>query len=224
MSSALAFGVLVAAMPAQASIERLNGSAGTVPFDNQGPDEVLPPWGIPASGPGHVIFNANLRGPSGVYRLDFYGAEAGFRNQFVWDGAVIFTHPGGDPAPNTIIQTPPPTPIAGPVFVSKGNGHSLLPFAFWIDSDAGNALVNGSNNPPVPGTPDFAITVNPNLTNQPMTSNVWHLFLDDGNQIDDNHDDMWVRIAYVPTPAAVLLFGAGLLGLGLVRRRAATQA
>jgi hypothetical protein len=58
------------------------------------------------------------------------------------------------------------------------------------------------------------------------------LLLDDGcgyvgsgvRGCDDDHDDMWVRVTHaVPTPAAVLLFGAGLLGLGLVRRRA-TQA
>lgn len=221
LSSVLAFGALVAAMPAQASIERMNGFAGTVPVPPPGGgDQTLPPWGIPAGGPGNVIFNANLRGPAGIYRLDFYGAEATFLNQFVWDGNVIFTHTGGD----TINASPPPTPIAGPVFVSKGNGHSLLPFSFWINSDSTNALDNGANNPPVVGTPDFAITVNPNNLNQPMTSNVWHIFFDDGNPIDDDNDDMWVRVAYVPTPAAVLLFGAGLLGLGIVRRRAATQA
>jgi hypothetical protein len=229
LSSVLAFGALVAAMPAQASIQAMwpappPPGPGTVPVTpGASGDQTLPPWGISVNGPGNVIFNANLYGPSGIYRLDYYGAEAAFRNQFVWNGNVIFSHPGG---PNTIIEppgSPPPTPIEGPVFVHKGNGHSLLPFAFWIDSDAGNALANGSNNP-AGGLPDFAITVNPNLVNQPGISNVWHLWFDDGNPIDDDNDDLWVRVAYVPTPAAVLLFGAGLLGLGIVRRRAATQA
>jgi hypothetical protein len=206
-------GTMMGSLPAHADIQAVGGSAGTVPFDGQGPDEVLPPWGIPDSGPGRVIFNTNLSGPAGHYLLTFYGAEASFLNEFRWNGALIFAHAGGD----TIIPTPPPTPIAPSVFVLHTGG--LLPFSFRINGDAMNELVNGANNVPVVGTPDFAATTNPNIAQVPNSrSPVWHLFLDDGSAVDDNHDDMWVRIS-VPTPAAVLLFGAGLLGLGVVRRR-----
>jgi hypothetical protein len=161
LGSVPAFGALMAAMPARASIERMNGFAGTVPLSQaRGGDQTLPPWGIPAAGNGQAIFNANPKGPSGIYRLDFYGAEATFLTQFVRDGNVIFTHTGDD----TINASPSPTPhaVPGPVFTSKGNGHSLLDFSFWINSNSGNALDNGASNPPVVGAPDFAITVNPN--------------------------------------------------------------
>ena len=221
LASAMTLGLVAGLAPAQASITANNGFVGVVPFANLGSDQTLPPWGPPqpvdGSGPGSVIYNANLSGPAGTYRLDYYGAEAAFLNEFRWTGALIFQNPGA------IIPTPPPTPIAGPVFVNHAGG--VLPFSFRINGNPLNELFNGANKLPVPGTPDFAVTTDPNVLQVAgSTAPSWHVWLDDGNAIDDDHDDMWVRVTHaVPTPAAVLLFGAGLLGLGLVRRRA-TQA
>jgi hypothetical protein len=42
--------------------------------------------------------------------------------------------------------------------------------------------------------------------------------------VDDDDDDLSVRITKIPTPGAILLFGVGLVGLGLTRRRRAIAA
>jgi hypothetical protein len=53
----------------------------------------------------------------------------------------------------------------------------------------------------------------------------WLFWDDSGAGPDDNHDDMLIRAAFsttrpVPEPGTLTLFGLGLLGMGLARKRA----
>lgn len=156
--------------------------------------------------------------------LDYYGAEAGYHNEFNFLGIERFDHAGGNTIPATL------TPKSTLSVFNVSNG--LLDFSFDYNNNAGS-VVNGLNTDNTTANiPNFFLTFNPfsqAAGGATSGTSVW-LFLDDGASVDDNHDDMLVRITVnsgsintdpepVPEPATVVLFGLGLLGLVGIRRK-----
>lgn len=143
-------------------------------------------------------------GKNDVIDIEFFGAEAAYRNNFYFDGNLVLSNQGN---------------------VSFG-AHYLTSVAAYE------------------GTLDFlfcAVTVNKCLSNagndnkgwnseqsigmrlSDDRSMAWLLWDDSGANRDDDHDDLIIRLRHrrVPEPGTLALFGAGLIGFALLRRRRA---
>ncbi|MHA7852595.1 VPLPA-CTERM sorting domain-containing protein [Roseovarius sp.] len=148
--------------------------------------------------------------------IEYLGSEAGFDNTFTFGGTTSLNTGGGTHPDGTWDNTG----ALGSATVS-GVGPGILDFAFITN---GASVANGSNpDGSVPlSSPDFFVSfdANPVATfGQSIT-----LWFDDGG-IDDNHDDMAIRlsvkngsISTIPLPAAGWLLLGAFGGLGALRR------
>ena len=185
-------------------------------------------------------------GVSGVgsITVDFFGGEAGFNDQFQYNGVTPagFAHTG---SPLVQIAASLVAPLA--TFTTAITGSGVVPFQFLVNgvlNSPFNGLstggpVNGSNPLNVPGLPpNFFVACTPAAGGTPGATappaiaapvpcnGPIYVFLDDnGASNDDDHDDYMVRITLtdgpptVPEPTSFALIGSGLLALGLAARR-----
>ena len=206
-----------------APIILIGGQAGTIPGTHANNNFIPGLFGGPQVG-GYFGSQIQFNVPGATKLvIDFFGAEAGYVNNFVYSGSTVFTHSGG-----LNIASSLGSPKATYSTTISGNG--LLPFKFKVNSGAAS-VTNGSNPNDFAGLslgPNFFASCNPfsQAAGAGGTScNSVYLFLDDGGAgPDDNHDDFLVRmsVASVPEPAAIF---SGLIGLGLfvVRRSKSRQ-
>jgi len=204
-----------------ATINLVGGTAGTIPGGQINEfivNGLFPGPNIGGYYGAEVQFEASA---DATITFDYFGAEGDFVNSFLYLASVLFTHPGG-----MILAPNLATPLDSASF-AQAPGTGLIPFSFTVNSGAGG-FANGSNPDDSTGTaaaPNFFASCDPSgmsAGSGGTSCASLYVFLDDGGGgNDDNHDDMLVRISIseIPEPGTWILFGAGLILLGGLRRR-----
>jgi len=203
------------------------GIAGTIPVSASTPNDFV---GRYFPGPqiggffgSQINFDFSL---ATAVLFEFYGAEAGYHNQFNFGSTEMFDHAGG-----TVVAAGLGAPIASFLVMLAGSGR--LPISFDVNANGAPATIRNGSNPNAVGSgaigPNFFISCNPFGSNAGAggsTCNAVYLFLDDGGGSDHDYDDLLVRVtaigpASAPEPATLGLLGAGLLILARNLRRKA---
>jgi hypothetical protein len=205
--------------------------SGVAPDDFIGPGNLFPALSTIMGFYGSTI-TYNVSG-AGSVSIDYFGGEAGFHDQFLYNTGSGFVMPPGfdhTAPPSRIVAASLAAPLAS--FAAPLSGFGILPFEFMINGLVGGASggpINGADPNNAPGTPPNFFAVCAPLTSTPnppsSCSTLW-VFLDDNGASDDNDfDDFGVRITVtdgpptVPEPSTVVLLGSGTLGLIVAARK-----
>jgi hypothetical protein len=146
-------------------------------------------------------------GADAEINIDFFGAEAGYRNQFRLGGTTLIDNQGN----------------RGWQERDYGNfdvDNGRLDFRFCAVTSSVNCVTNYGND----STNSYS-TRSIGMWISGDGNTAWLLWDDSGAGPDDDHDDMIVRLTFrsVPEPGTLALLGVGLVGIAIMRRkRAAT--
>jgi PEP-CTERM motif len=229
LGTTLAIGLAMAGPAEAATFTLIGGTAGTIQTSATTPNDFI---GTYFPGPqiggffgSQISFDSSL---ATAVLFEFFGAEAGYHNEFNLGSSELFDHPGG-----TVMASGLGAPLATFLATLAGSGSGMLPISFDVNLNGTSiAVLNGSNPNDIGGAaigPDFFASCNPFGSTAGAggtTCNALYLFLDDGRGSDVDHDDFLVRVTAItplsaPEPATLGLLGAGLLFVARSLRRKA---